>query len=296
MTAADVTAKTLKVIHPRTKEKVQPKFLDGTVPKDQRLDPRNELARWMTAHPYFAEAIVNRMWSYFFGRGMVDPVDDFRSTNPPTHPELLQALAQAFREHEHDLKQLIRIIVNSRTYQLSSIPNNTNQDDEINYSHARPRPLDAEVLLDAISTASGVPEVFENEAGGKAPFGTRAIHIKQPYSWPSRFLEIHGRPLRQTVPEREGKPNLAQALHLLVGSTYTKKLIEKGGRLNRLFESRTSDRDITEALYLASLSRFPTNEEQIELEKIIAGQASRRGAFENLLWALISSREFAYNH
>ena len=296
VTADDVTGKSSRVIHPRTKEEVQPKFLDGTVPADERLDPRSELAQWITSHPYFAEAIVNRMWSYFFGRGMVDPVDDFRSTNPPTHPELLQALTQDFRDHGHDLKHLIRAIVSSRTYQLSSIPNDTNQDDEINYSHARARPLDAEVLLDAISAATGVPEVFENEAGGKAPFGTRAIHIKQPYSWPSRFLEIHGRPLRQTVPEREGKPNLAQALHLLVGSTYTEKLVKKEGRLHRLLESGASDREMTEALYLAALSRFPTDEERTELEKMIAQQSSRRSAFEHLLWALISSREFAYNH
>ena len=296
VTANDLTAESSRVIHPRTKEEVQPKFLDGTGLEDERLDPRSELAQWMTSHPYFAEAIVNRMWSHFFGRGIVDPVDDFRSTNPPTHPELLEALARDFREHGYDLKRLIRIIVSSRTYQLSSIPSDTNKDDEINYSHALPRSLDAEVLLDVISAATGVPEVFENEAGGKAPFGTRAIHIRQPYSWPHRFLEIHGRPLRQSVPEREGKPNLAQALHLLVGSTYTEKLIKKEGRINRLLENGTSDREVTEELYLAALSRFPTDEERTQLEKMIAQQSSRREAFEHLLWALISSREFAYNH
>ena len=295
-TANDKTGESSRVIHPRTEEEVQPRFLDGTGPEDERLDPRSELAQWMTSHPYFAEAIVNRMWSHFFGRGIVDPVDDFRSTNPPTHPELLEALERDFTGHGYDLKHLIKVIVSSRTYQLSSIPNDTNKDDEINYSHTRPRPLDAEVLLDAISAATGVPEVFENEGGGKAPSGTRAIHIKQPYSWPSRFLEIHGRPLRQSVPERKGKPNLAQALHLLVGGTYTEKLIQKEGRINRLLENGTSDREMIEELYLAALSRLPTDEERTDLEKMIAQQSLRREAFEHLLWALISSRQFAYNH
>ena len=142
----------LKMYHPRTKAELKPTLLDGTViTAPGRQNPRKVLADWIVRHPYFAEAAVNRMWSYFFGRGLVDPVDDFRSTNPPTHPELLARLAQDFRDHRHDLRRLIRLIVTSRTYQLSGRPEDSNRDDRTNYSHAQPRALDAEVLLDAIS-------------------------------------------------------------------------------------------------------------------------------------------------
>ena len=145
-----------KVIHPRTKHEMEPTFLDGRVlAEDQRTDLRMGLAQWVTSQAYFDEAIVNRMWGLFFSRGIVDPVDDFRLTNPPTHPELLDTLARDFRENGHDLKYLIRLITQSRTYQLSSTPNETNKDDKINYSHSIARPLDPEVLLDAVSPGDG---------------------------------------------------------------------------------------------------------------------------------------------
>ena len=132
---------------------------------------------------------MNRFWSYFFGRGIVDPVDDFRSTNPPTHPELLQALAKDFRDRGYDLRRLMRTIVNSRTYQLSSEPNETNKDDRINYSHSLPRLLDAEVLIDTISYVTGVPEVFDQNRlkPGALPIGTRAINVKVPDIFKPRF-------------------------------------------------------------------------------------------------------------
>src|SRR4029077_19623983 len=149
--------------HPRTKQLVQPAFLDGSrATKSDPADLRMSLATWMTApdNPYFARAAVNRMWGYFFGRGIVDPVDDFRSSNPPIHPELLDALARYFRQQKYDLKALIRTIVQSRTYQLSGETNPTNRKDEVNYARARPRRLDAVVLLDAISRVTGVDEKF----------------------------------------------------------------------------------------------------------------------------------------
>src|SRR5262249_7046668 len=235
------------------------------------------------------------MWGYFFGRGLVEPVDDFRSTNPPTHPDLLEALAKDFRDHGHDLKHLIRTIVTSQTYQLSSSLNETNRKDEMNYSRALPRPLEAEVLLDAISNVTGVPEIFEN-SGGKVPVGTRAINLILPAKYPSFFLEIYRRPFRDAVPERNVKPSLAQSLHMLVGSTYTRKLNQTGGRLDALLKSGTSDAQIVEELYLAALSRLPTAQEQLDLGKMIAQHASRAEAIEGVLWALISSREFTYNH
>ena len=151
----------MALLHPRTKAVVKPALLDNSpLNLTPGGNPRKELARWMTSHPYFAEAAVNRIWGYFFARGIVDPVDDFRSTNPPTHPELLAALAADFREHGHDLRRLMKTIVSSRTYQLSHRPNATNREDVINYSRSLARGLDAEVLLDAVADVTGIPETF----------------------------------------------------------------------------------------------------------------------------------------
>jgi len=293
-------------IHPRTKREVEPTFLGGeALSAEARTDPRLVFARLLTSHPYFAEAAVNRIWSYFFGRGIVHPVDDFRSTNPPTHPELLQALARDFQEHGYDLKRLMRLIVSSRTYQLSSIANETNKDDWINYSRALRRPLDAEVLLDAISDATGVPEVYQHasttggilsKAKAQEPLGTRAIQLKETDVYPSRFLDIHGRPSRMEVPERDNKPNLEQVLNMLAGDTYTDKVDKEGGRLDRLLKSGASDREIIEEFTVAALSRFPTEQESVKLEEMISQQSSRRQAIEDLLWGLITAQEFINNH
>ena len=290
-----------KVIHPRNKEEVLPRYLDGNLlPEDKLNDPRTPLASWMTSHPHFAEAAVNRIWGNFFGRGIVDPVDDFRFSHQPTHPRLLKALARDFVEHGHDLKHLIRLIVQSRTYQLSGTPNETNRDDRINYSRAWPRPLDAEVLLDAISQVTGVPEEFKNNTGMPMPPGTRALNLDRTHLYPSRFLDMYGRTDRQKVPERRVEANVEQGLHLLAGPTYTSKLSKKGGRIDRFLESGASDREIIEELSLAGRSRFPTPREQAALESMIEtrikGGSSRRQALEALLWGLVASREFAYNH
>ncbi len=288
------------VTHPRTKEEVKPRFLDGEpLPESELSHLRWKLAEWMTAHPYFAEAIVNRMWGYFFGRGIVDPVDDFRLTNPPTHPKLLEVLAKNFREHGHDLKHLIGLIVQSRTYQLSSVPNETNRNDQINYSRSLPRPLDAEVLLDAISEVTEVPEEFVKgeKNGWRMPIGLRAINLLgRPDQFPSRFMDMYGRPDRQMVPERKVEASLAQALHMLAGPTYTAKLSKAGGRLDRLLKSGSSDRQIIEELSLVARSRFPTAEELAALKEMIRQRPSRREALEDLMWGIITSREFAYNH
>ena len=254
----------LKMLHPRTKAELKPTLLDGTVIEASgRENPRKALAEWMVKHPYFAEAAVNRLWSYFFGRGLVDPVDDFRSTNPPTHPELLARLAEEFRSHDHDLRHMIRTIVNSRTYQLSGRPNAGNKDDRTNYSHALPRALDAEVLLDAICDVTEVPEVFTtgvsdaSKMNAQAPLGTRAIQLRQPDLFFSRFLELYGRPNRLTLPERSGKANLGQALHMLAGSAYQEKVTAPQGRLRRLIQSGKSNSEIIREFYLAAFTRMP---------------------------------------
>jgi hypothetical protein len=298
--AFGVKDKSRKVLNPRTQVEVPPTFLDGNVlPQEKRGDLRLALAKWITSHPYFAEATVNRMWSYFFGRGIVEPVDDFRSTNPPTHPALLSALARDFRDHGYDLRRLIRTVVSSRTYQLSSEANETNRDDEINYSHEIPRPLDAEVLLDAISYVTGVPEIFEHQTNqdypGTEPAGTRAINLREPDIYPSRFCDMYGRSLRLQPPERSVKPNLIQALHTLAGSTYNDKISAPGGRIDQLLKSGRTDDDMVEELYLLALSRFPSDGEKSKLRQLMS-DGQRKDGLQDLVWALISSREFSENH
>ena len=209
---------------------VKPALLDNSPLKlTPDGNPRKELARWMTSHPYFAEAAVNRIWGHFFARGIVDPVDDFRSTNPPTHPELLAALAADFREHGYDLRRLMKTIVSSRTYQLSHRANATNREDVTNYSRSLARGLDAEVLLDAVADVTGIPETFstamtDGATVGQAPAGTRAIQLRDPDTFFSRFLELYGRSNRGAIPERNNKPNLSQAMHVLAGATYVDRL------------------------------------------------------------------------
>jgi hypothetical protein len=293
----------LKMLHPRTKVELKPTLLDGTVVESSgRENPRKALADWMINNPFFAEAAVNRLWSYFFGRGLVDPVDDFRSTNPPTHPELLARLAEEFRTHGHDLRHIIRTIVSSRTYQLSGRPTATNKGDRNNYSHAVPRALDAEVLLDAISDVTEVPEVFttgvsdEARKNAQAPLGTRAIQLRQPDLFFSRFLDLYGRPNRLTLPERNGKANLGQALHMFAGSAYHEKVMAPQGRLKRLLRSGKSNTEIINEIYLAAYARLPERGELEELDRAIGKAENREQALGDFVWAVLSSREFAENH
>ena len=291
------SAETVKVIHPRRKHLVKPAFLNGQAIASEGIGhPRREFARWVTEHPYFAETLVNRMWGYLFGRGLVDPVDDFRSTNPPTHPDLLKALAEDCRRNGYDLKQVLRRITRSRTYQLASTPSESNRQDTLNYSHFIPKPLEAEVLLDAISQVTGVPEIFENGQGGQAPPGTRAIQLEVPDIYPSDFLQMYGRPNLLQIPDIKASPSLNQALHMLVGKTYTEKISRKGGRLDRLIQEDASHGEVIQELYLAALSRFPSSLELAELESTLRNSSDKRRAWEDLMWSLITSREFAFNH
>jgi hypothetical protein len=299
---ADVNG-SIRMFHPRTKAELKPALLDGTVVNaDGSENPRKALAEWMIRHPWFAEAAVNRIWSHFFGRGIVDPVDDFRSTNPPSHPELLAKLAEDFRSSSHDIRHLIRTVVRSRTYQASGRTNPANASDRTNYSHALPRTLDAEVLLDAISDVTGVPETFTTgvtmaaKGAGEAPAGTRAISLREPDLFYSRFLEVYGRPNRLTVPERDTKPNLGRALNMLAGSVYNGKLDASSGRLQTLLRKGSSDEEILREFYLAAYSRFPEREEMSDLQMMIAKQPNREQALKDFVWAVLSSREFAENH
>ena len=286
-----------KAIHPRTGQEVEPVLPDGSpVPAHVHSSPRHTFARWATNHPWFAEAAVNRFWGAVFGRGLVEPVDDFRSTNPPTHPRLLKALASDFRKQGYDLRKLLRRMVLSETYQRSSTPPPGSGEDRINYSHSLPRPLDAEVLLDAVTSVTAVAQTFETADKGMAPPGTRAIELTMPDIFPSAFLDMYGRTDRAQVPERSVEPSLNQALHLLVGSTYTEKLAAEGSRLETLMVAGASDAEIIEELYLAALARYPRQEERDGLVQLIRRSPSRNEGLKNLVWALLASREFAHNH
>lgn len=293
----------IKLYHPRTKAELKPVLLDGRAVDDSaRKSARNELAEWVVRHPYFSEAAVNRMWGHFFGRGLVDPVDDFRSTNPPTHPALLDQLARDFRENGHDLRRSIRLIVESRAYQLSGRGLPANRADRTNYSHALPRPLDAEVLLDAICDVAGVPEIFTTgvtdteRATGEAPPGTRAIQLREPDLYFSRFLDVYGRPNRLAIPERNPNPSLGQALNVLAGGVYNEKLAAPGSRLRRLIEAGKGNAEIVEEFYLAAFGRTPSPPELSGIEELIARRGDRIEALKDFVWALLGSREFAENH
>ena len=209
---------------------------------------------------------------------------------------LLAALADEFRSQGHDMKKLIRTIVRSRAYQLTSVPNETNRHDTTNYSHFQPRPLDAELFLDAISFVTGVTdEKYLDTTRGHEPVGTRAMNLKNWSIDHSQFMEVHGRYDRAGKPNRPG-PTLLQALHSFSGRTYNEKIGREGGRLDRMIRSGRSNEEIVEELYLLAFTRFPSRDELDRLLRLIEESPSRETTLEDLTWALISSREFAYNH
>jgi len=279
--------------NPDTKRVYWPKALDGPVlAVTNEVDRRELLADWITSptNPFFAKAIVNRMWRNFMGRGLVEPVDDFRITNPATNGPMLDALAKDFVDHGYDLHQLIRRITASRAYQLSSRPNEANRDDKMAYSRHYSRRLTAEQLLDSVSQATGVPERFTSLYPG-----TRAAQLPEP-EVESYFLEVFDRPSRQLICERKQPPTLNQALHLISGNTIQKKVTDPQGMLDKMLDENRAPRQIVEELYLRTLSRYPDAEESSNAEAAIAKSPSARGGLEDVFWALLNSKEFLYNH
>ncbi len=248
---------------PRKGGKVGPHPLDGPV-MDDSFDRRRRLADWMTAkdNPFFARNLVNRVWSYLMGRGLVEPVDDMRATNPPTNPQLLDALAADFVEHHFDFRHLLRTIMNSRAYQLSSHMDSGNSADALNVYFARytVKRLTAEQLADALDLATGTREKYQG-----LPRGTKAVQLPDPLVR-SFLLDVFGRPPRQVACEceRGRQPNIAQALHLLNSAFLNQKIGAPGGRVEMLVSKSTPPDAAIEELYLATLSRPPTAR---ELEK-----------------------------
>ncbi|MBI3822725.1 MAG: DUF1549 domain-containing protein [Planctomycetes bacterium] len=295
-----------ELVHPRTKKLVPVKAL-GAAPVDLATIPdrRIVLARWMTApdNPTFSRAIANRLWSHYFGRGLVEPLDDLRATNPATNEPLLEELAKHLRDKKYDVKAFTRTLLNSRLYQLASptmsaaIGGGKGEKkftpDEQNFSHAQPRAIPAEVLLDAISQATGVSEKFNGW-----PEGYRAIQIWD-NRMPSYFFRIFGRPVRATVCEceRSNEPSIAQALHLMNSEEIMAKIRARTGAARRLAQSKLTPREIVDELYLSTLSRFPSEAERTLMLRVFTeAEGNRQEAVEDVLWALLNTRSFVYNH
>ena len=243
--------------------------------------------------------ISNRYWKHFFGRGLVDPEDDMRTTNPPTHPALLSALEQHVIKSGFDLKALIRLICNSDTYQLSSSPNERNGQDQQNYSRFYPRRLQAEVLADAINQLTNGSDSFRGQ-----PAGARAVQLPDDqFAHEFHFLAIFGRPNMASACEceRTSTFSLAQAVQLVNSKETSAKLASPLSRVSLLLrENERTDQSRIEELYLRAYSRPPTSEDLViarrHLEEASADPAARRASYEDLVWALLNSREFIYNH
>jgi len=281
-----------EVLHPKTGKAMRPQPLGGREESMERAgDRRAALADWMTAreNPLFSRAIANRIWKELMGRGLVEPVDDLRPTNPPSNPALLNALAADFIRQGYDLRSLIRTITTSRTYQLSSRVNAINRQDDSCFSHAYLKLLTAQVLADAIAQATSAPEEFAGY-----PPGTRAVTLIDPQT-PSYTLDVFGRCPRTAGCESSAQygGGLSQALHLVNGTAVNGKTDKA---LSRLLAGPRSNRVMVEELYLSTMSRLPDARELAYWENLLSKVGSKREVLEDLLWALLNSREFAFNH
>jgi hypothetical protein len=289
-----------EVKHPVSKEVLKPKYLGGEVVKLGDKDDRLlMLADWVAdaKNPYFARTQANRIWYHLMGRGIVDLEDDFRQSNPPVNAELLDALARDFAEQKFDQKYLIRTIMLSRTYQLAATPNATNRDDESNFSHTLVRGLSAEALLDAISQVTGVHASFDGY-----PAGTRAAQIpslpglerKGSMEPGTKFLRQFGKPERLLACscERSDNTTLAQALQMMTGPLLTKAIEAPDNRLGKLLKAGKSNSEIVEELFLAALTRLPNDRERSAIVARIENASNRRVALEDVLAALLNSKEF----
>jgi hypothetical protein len=289
--------------HPRTGAVVAPRLLGApTPPLSNDADRLQILADWIAApdNPLFARTQVNRIWYHLLGRGIVDPDDDFRATNPPANGLLLEALARDFAAHRFSLRHLVRLIMNSRTYQLAAAPNSTNSADEANFAHGLVRPLQAEQLVDALVQVTGVPVKFNGY-----PLGTRAGQLPGVRAFRERdlrptegekFLKLFGKPDRLLTCEceRSTDATLGQAFQLLTGDLVNRLVSERDNRLGVLLAAGKSDAEILDELYLAALCRRPRPNERDGTLHMIANASDRRAAWEDVLWALLNAKEFLF--
>ena len=295
----DVTAEPAK--HLVDERPMPARVLGGTEPVPAGTDPRQALAAWLTAadNKLFRENLANRIWAQIIGRGVVDPVDDTRVSNPPANAPLFEALGSRLAELKFDLRGLVRDICNSRTYQLSSRPNPSNALDTRQFSHAHLRRLRADTLLDAITDVTGKPADFAN-----FPPGTRAIAFHPRNAGgdgrgvPSReFFHNFGQATRETVAAAETKrePTLAQTLHLIVGDTVRDRLAANGV-LKTLVETKSTPEDVIEELFIRTLARKPDGEEMAAMIALVADKPKDPAAYEDIFWSLLNSTEFLFNH
>jgi Protein of unknown function (DUF1549)/Protein of unknown function (DUF1553) len=297
-----------EVRHPRSGQVLAPHFPGGETPPLGAGDDRlGALAEWVTRpdNPFFARAQANRIWQHLVGRGIVEPNDDFRDSNPPVNGPLLDALAADLITHHFDLRHLVRTILNSRVYQLSSVPNGSNVDDDANFSHALVRPLQAEQLFDAAARALGAPVKFSGQ-----PAGTRAGQLPGVRAGKSRdvgrdrpgdgeqFLQTFGKPERalSCECERSDDTTLAQAFQLITGPLLNNMLTSSKNRISKMLAADTPPETMVEELYLASLSRYPTDRERAAAVALLMRSSNRRAAAEDLAWGLVNAKEFLLRH
>ena len=290
-----------EITHPRTGEVLRPLFLGSATPTfASDADRLIALADWVASpdNPFFARAQVNRVWYHLLGRGIIEPNDDFRASNPPVNAPLLEALSQDFIAHRFDLRHLVRTIMNSRTYQLSAVPNETNRDDEANFARAVVRPLQAEQLLDALAQVTAVTPSFPGH-----PAGTRAGQLpgvsanrgrRQRVSDGERFLSSFGKPVRllSCECERSDDTTLNRAFQLITGPLLNKMLSDPDNRIGRLIASGATDAAIIEEFYLAALCRPPSATERQRALALLGSAKDRRAALEDLVWGLVNAKEF----
>jgi hypothetical protein len=286
-----------QVAHPRTQETLQPKVLSGNQPTiSADSDPLPALADWVTSteNPFMARAFVNWLWAQFFATGLVDPVDDLSAANPPTHPELLDALGRRFIELKYQVRPMITEILESRVYQASSIPNAQNSRFARLNAFQSPRILSAQQLADALAQATGIPNRYANK-----PTGTRAVEIQDP-STGSALLDTLGRcgRLEACVASSGGRAttSLRQSLLWISSDTVDGKVGAVSGYIRQMLDLEPEPDEIVENLFLRTVCRFPTDSEKKHWNEVIASAKNRPEIVEDLFWALLNTREFLFNH
>jgi hypothetical protein len=287
--------RTVGELHPRTGKPIEPKYLDGPMAKiPPEEDPRHRLVDWMARkdNPFFARALVNRLWGHLFGRGLVDPVDDMRETNPPSNQELLDFLAAELIRSKFDMKHLLRLMANSRTYQLSSVPTAYNRHDRQNHARYYGKRMIAEVALDAVDAACGTRTRFSRMSRS-----SRAVDLPHE-GFGSYFLDIFDRPPRSSPCEcaRSNGASLSAVLHLANSDEIENKIASETGRVARMVKEKVGLGKAVEELYLAAFARLPTAAEVAKAKGHVGKAGDERRGLEDVLWALLNSREFLFNH
>ena len=282
------------VSHPRTGQPARPR-IPGERFVDEVADSRQLLADWITAedNPYFATAIVNRLWRFLMGRGLIEPTDDVRPTNPPSHPELLKFLAQDFVAHNCDIRHTVRMIAKSATYARTSDATGMNASDTMFYSHALTRPLESEVLADALTHVTGIAPRY-----GDHPEGTRAVSLFDPTT-PSASLDILGRCSREQSCESLVQAiSLEQSLHMINGALINDRILAKHSRLKRMLDANRTNEQIIQTFYTLALSRLPSPAESDfwSVQLATADIEDRVEVLGDFVWSLLACREFVTNH